>query len=183
MKTWHWLIVLVVTALVCLFIGRATRKTDEVVVSTIDTLLVREFISDTSIITDTIVLSVTDTLIITATTPIGEIPVRTKTTRDSLPVKVQNKMAYLPFTLDVDYRGLLYGYRITTKPRPYKFAIGKPWIDFYGTMSAMYTTDKTIRGDLDVGIMFWDRIGLLTHVDIDHEKRANFGVGVKVRIF
>lgn len=184
MKKTIWIVVsYIAVGLICLIIGRATRKADEVTVSTIDTLLVREFISDTSVITDTVVVSSTDTLIITKETPIGEIPVRTKTTQDSLPVKVQDKMAYLPFTLDIDYRGLLYGYRISTKPRPYKFKIKQPVVDFYGYGSAMVNLDLLIVGELEVGVSFWDRVSLFGKVVADVDRRANMGAGLKVRIF
>ena len=195
MKTWHWLIVLAVTALVCLFIGRATRKVETVTVKIPNdsvVLALHEWglqtlrvVKDLRGIYDTweFVSAEGETIRIAGETKYKDVPVVEYTTDTSLTIFINKKPKPLPLWVYTKTKGEPIKIIVGTRHAEYAVDIKKPVVDFYGTMSAMYTTDKTIRGDLDVGIMFWDRIGLLTHVDIDHEKRANFGVGVKVRIF
>lgn len=172
MKLWYYLVIagaVIVVGLIGGFIGYNLRGTGTVQVYS-DTTIVHEFIHDTTAICDTVVLKHTDTLIITEQTPIGEIPIRTAAHGDSIPVRMGKETMYIPYNLSIIYRGLVYKYYLTTKPRPYALTLPKPkekWVAPY----AAAVGRRSIGGEYDwwveSGTIVKDRVAVFGMYDGD----------------
>lgn len=181
----HWKVKLLIVAIVLaigFFFGRMTKKTTEVEINTIDTLMVREFIHDTTIITDTILLSETDTLFIGDSTLFGDIPIRSISINDSLPINVKDKRYYLPFNLEITYRGLLYGYSIQTIPRNYKLQTTKDRLSWDLGLYAWVDQHKDISITTEGNLVFFNRFVLGTRIEAnkDFEVQARIGIGLRL---
>lgn len=174
-----WLFGIAIILTVGFLLGRWSKSATTVEVSTIDTTMVREFIHDTTVVKDTIYL-VDTTIIVDSNTPIGEIPVRSVSVKDSLPIDIQGKRVFLPFYMGIQYRGILYNYTVTTKPRPYKLQTVEDNLDWYAGLNVWIDQAKHLSADVEGGLIFWNRVGLKTRCEIDHEYNVKLKGGLCV---
>jgi len=165
-----------------IFVGRTTKKVETITIIVSDTILVREFIHDTSLVVDT-VFTKKDTIVIYAETPLGDIPTRIKSVRDSLPVSVASQRVYLPFDLDIVYRGILYRYEIETYPTPYEITIPAKTstFDLFASATMLVNYDWRISGAFEGGLSYKKHYAILMRTEVNHEKEALLLVGLQYR--
>jgi len=183
MKSWKLILAYsVLLFVVGFFVGRTTKKVETITIIVSDTILVREFIHDTSLVVDT-VFTKKDTIVIYAETPLGDIPTRIKSVRDSLPVSVAKQRVYLPFDLDIVYRGILYRYEIETYPKPYEITIPAkiPFVDPFLEANVWVNQSWRISGGATGGLLFKQHYLVAGRVEVQDDQKAYFLVGLGYR--
>ncbi len=132
------------------------RESNTITVETVDTLIVHEYKYDTTKSIDTIIISQVDTFIINEDSPIGEIPVRMKTTTDSLPIMVGTERIYLPIETTITYRGILYKHTIQTIPKLYNVQVKskQKFITFHKSLAISMDGQKRVLSEIRLGATF-----------------------------
>ena len=152
--------------LVGMLIGSALTwkcgRRENITIISLDTLMVETYIHDTTICYDTVVVSLRDTVFITPDTPIGSIPVRTKTTRFNIPLDItagKKQRIEIPVDVGTTYRGILYNNTVRPIPEPYTIEMSdkKPWVDLYGTVAGGVNYSLLPVAEVEVGITLWQK--------------------------
>jgi len=180
LNLWAWVFSLGITALFCYFMGRGSVKPKVVTITVQDTTTTTIFLPETVIVCDF------DTVFIDSTTLFIDIPDRDTMFKDEITLKVNGDIVYIPTEERLSYKGLLKQRSLRILPVTYTAtsqsatACRSKWLKGYGSLAFALNTKKRPLSEIEMGVIFGNRLAVFGRVMADDTLAVTPMVGLKV---